>query len=117
MEEHKKRYFDRKVKWDEYCYGKDKYSIDYNPTTWWLHDSAFCKYIQYKNAKMALPLMTAVQALSKRALSQTSYNHKVSPIIYDGLNQFVKYTLASWNVVHQLTKHSLSIPMQLDFTR
>ncbi len=112
---HKKLYQSSGVSPDIYDFNNDRYTHGYNPTTWWLDDSVFCKYIQYKNAKMALPLMTAVQALSKRALTQMNFNSRSCRVIHDSLNDFIKYTFASWGLAYELTKMINVLPCQIDF--
>ncbi len=101
---HKILFKNENVPFDKYRFDADKYLVGYHPTAWWLHDNAFCKYIQYKNKKMALPMLTAVQALSKLALPQLNYNPRFAQIIHDNLNDFVKYTFASWAVIYRLIK-------------
>ena len=104
----------------QYCF--DEYVTGYNATRWFLQDNLYCKFIQYKNTKMALPLMTAIQSMSKRVLPQINFNPNVSYIIYDDFNHFIKYIFASWSFSHKLTQNMSRInlhcnynPIQFDF--
>ena len=108
---HKKLFLSANCNHDEYRYDSDKYCSSYNATRWWLDDNTFCKFIQYKNPKMALPIMTALHSLSKRVLPPIEFNPQLLPLINDDLNEFVKHTVSYWKFIHMLSSKN-HFPMQ-----
>ncbi len=118
---HKHLFNSARVSSDDYRFDADRYSYEYyNVVRWWLHNSKYSKYIEYKNSKMALPMMTAVNVLSNTALPTINFDPKRQsvPIIHDDLNKYVNYILASWGLVYNLTKCMKEIkftPIQFDF--
>eukprot|EP01083_Nonionella_stella_P153760 494414_1 len=100
----------------KYKYHRDKYAAGYNATSWWLHDSPYCKYIQHQHASMARPMMTAIQAFCKRILPPMNLDWSAGNIIHDNLNSFAEYTMACYGFVHELTQNEAqAMPFQLDF--
>ena len=106
---HRKLFLKANVDSAEYPFDSDKYCSCYNATRWWLDNNAFCKFIQYRNPKMALPIMTALHSLSKRILPPIEFNPALLPLINDDLNEFVKYTLSYWQFVHTLNNANESV--------
>ena len=108
VEEHKKLWDEHEV--DDaflYPYDEDDFPGNFNVRTWFMHHSLFCKYIQRKCEKLALPMMTAIHALSKRAVPPMNYDcHTADAMIHDDYGQFVEYTKASWEMAYQLSKSS-----------
>eukprot|EP01083_Nonionella_stella_P153762 494423_1 len=116
MKGHKMIYETYGVPFYKYKYHQDKYAAGYNATSWWLHDSPYCKYIQHQHGSMALPMMTAIQAFCKRILPPMNLDWSAGNIIHDNLNSFAEYTMACYGFVHELTQNEAqAMPFQLDF--
>ena len=114
MNGHKQLFLSANIDSDKYPYDSDKYCVHYNATRWFLDNNSFCKFMQSRNPKMALPIMTALHALAKRALPPTEFNPEFLPLINDDLNQFVKYALSYWHFVYDLAVNTddICIPIQ-----
>ena len=93
---------------DEFARSDGKGVPKFNAATWFMYHSLFCKYIQRKCEKLALPMMTAIHALSKRAVPSMNYDCRRFPtMIHDDYCHFVEYTKASWELVYHLSKSSV----------
>eukprot|EP01083_Nonionella_stella_P310364 1102395_1 len=116
---HKTIYETYGVPFYKYKYHQDKYAAGYNATSWWLHDSPYCKYIQHQHGSMARPMMTAVQAFCKRVLPPMNFDWSAGNIIHDNLNSFAEYTMACYGFIHELSQltqnKAQAMPFQLDF--